>query len=312
MAPPPFPRRALVLGAAAAILAAAAAPALSGCRRDANGGGETADAAGAATPARVVSLSPATTETLFALGAGASVVGRSRHCDTPEAALALPVVGGYADPSLEVVLALRPTLVAGARGPASEAIASRLEERGIPTYFPRTESVAEVQAMIVGLGARVGRGAEATAVNAAMDARFAEVARAVEAARREAGAAPPPRVLFVFGKEPVVVAGPGSFPHELLLRAGAANAVTEGGTYPLLGLERVALLDPDVVLDGSVPHEGSGQALSAARPGWSTVRAVREGRVRLLRDATPLRPGPRLAEGAAVLARLLHPGLALP
>lgn len=316
-----LPRRLFLSGATLAAAAAVAA-----CRRDEesatralrDGAGDDAGPGGGGGAVRVVSLSPATTETLFALGAGARVVGRSRHCDTPPEAQALPVVGGYADPSLEAILALRPTLVAGARGPASEAIAQRLEARGLATYFPRTESVAEVQAMIQGLGARVARPREASLAITLMNARFRELADAVAAARERArargagGAATPPRVLFVFGKEPVVVAGPGSFPGELLERAGARNVVTEGGAYPTLGLERVALLDPDVVIDGSVPHEGAGEALSANRPGWRTVRAVREGRVALLRDASPLRPGPRLAEGAVVLARLLVPDLGLP
>src|SRR5262245_30159616 len=90
-------------------------------------------------PLRVVSLAPSTTEALFAIGAGADVVGRSRYCDYPPEAASLPAVGGYADPSIEAIVALRPTLVVGARGPAGPALEEALQARAIDTFFPETE-----------------------------------------------------------------------------------------------------------------------------------------------------------------------------
>src|SRR5258707_11591621 len=90
---------------------------------------------------RIVSLSPNTTETVFALGAGDRVVGRSRFCDYPPEVLAIPSVGGYVDPSLEAILALAPTLVVGARGPGGPALAEKLAAIGIATFFPPAESM---------------------------------------------------------------------------------------------------------------------------------------------------------------------------
>ena len=86
------------------------------------------------------------------VGAGASMVGRSRYCDFPPEALRLPQVGGYVDPSFEAILALRPDLVIGARGPSGSALAEKLEARGIATYFPPTESFGAIDVMILGLG----------------------------------------------------------------------------------------------------------------------------------------------------------------
>ena len=131
---------------------------LVGCRK--SPAPAKADAGGAV---RVVSLSPSTTETLFVIGAGDRVVGRSRYCDWPPEVAKLPVIGGYVDPSFEAILALRPDLVTGARGPAGAAMSERLDARGISTFLPQTESFAQIDTMILGLGERTGHTSEAKA-----------------------------------------------------------------------------------------------------------------------------------------------------
>ncbi|HLM73772.1 MAG TPA: ABC transporter substrate-binding protein, partial [Polyangiaceae bacterium] len=82
-------------------IAALAALLIPGCKQR--------GASGAGT--RVISLSPSTTEAVFAIGAGALLVGRSKHCDFPPEAQTLPVVGGYSDPSLEAIIGINPTVV---------------------------------------------------------------------------------------------------------------------------------------------------------------------------------------------------------
>jgi len=257
----------------------------------------------AGVPARVVSLSPSTTEAVAALGALPSLVGRSRYCDWPPEVTKLPEVGGYVDPNLEAIVALRPDLVVGARGPAGRRIDDVLRARGVATYFPPTESVADIFAMIRGLGARLGREPAAARVVAAIESKLAAIASATRALAR-------PRVLLLFGVEPVVAAGPESFGDELVARAGGANVVTSGGSYPTLDIEAVAGLDPDVVVDAAVAEEHGAQRIDAKGP-WSRVRAVREGHVVALTDEAALRPGPRVADGVAVLARAVHPGLVI-
>ena len=259
----------------------------------------------AGADARVVSLSPSTTETLFVIGAGPRVVGRSRYCDWPPEVTKLPQIGGYVDPSYEAILALRPDLVTGARGPAGAAMSERLEARGIKTYLPRTESFAEISAMILGLGERTGHMAEAQAKVTALDAQVAAIEKATASLPRR-------RVLLVFGLEPVSVAGPGSFADEMIRRAGGINAVTEGGGYPTLGIERVITIDADVVLNAAMAEAHGNERIRKDTPGWSKVRAVVEGHVVPLTDESVLRPGPRVGDGLTVLARAIHPDLALP
>ncbi|MDB4943759.1 MAG: Vitamin transporter, B12-binding component BtuF [Labilithrix sp.] len=272
--------------------------ALGGCRKV----GPAEDAGG---EPRVVSLSPSTTEALFAIGAGRQVVGRSRYCDYPPEVQALPQIGGYVDPSYEAILALRPTLVTGARGPSGSALSEKLGARGIGTFFPQTESFAEIDRMILGLGERTHHEAEARAKVAAIDAQVAAIETALASVPRA-------RVLLVFGLEPISVAGPGGFADEMIRRAGGTNVVTEGSAYPVLGVERVLTLDPDVVVNAAMAEAHGAERIGKETPGWSRVRAVAAGHVVPLTDEAVLRPGPRIGDGLATLARAIHPGVALP
>ena len=255
---------------------------------------------------RVVSLGPATTETLFALGAGAATVGRSRYCDKPKEALALPQVGGFTDINLEAILALRPDLVTGVRGPAGNAVVLALEERHVRTYFPETESKAQIEALVLGLGELTGKASEARALVAKMEAD-------VEAIRAAVATKPKRRVLLMYGRAPLVVAGSGSFADEMLRLAGLENACVSKDHYPSIDVEKVLALDPDALLDASV-----GMGMDAddpayfAQPGWSKVRAVKEKRVHHVANMDVMRPGPSFASGVATLARLVHGPAGLP
>ncbi len=254
---------------------------------------------------RVVSLSPSTSEALFAMGAGDRLVGRSRYCDYPEAVKKLPQVGGYVDPSFEAILALKPDLVVGARGPAGSAVTQRLESLGVATYFPPTESFAEIDQMLLGIGERTAHANEAKEAVRKIHERLDAIAKAVATKPRV-------RVLLVFGLEPLSVAGPGSFPNEMLEHAGAVNVVREGNAYPTLGMEHVLSLDPDVVINAAMAEERAAERLNANAPGWGRVRAVKENKIVVLASEAVLRPGPRIAEGVAIIARALHPDVNVP
>jgi iron complex transport system substrate-binding protein len=252
---------------------------------------------------RIVSVAPSTTESLFVIGAGDRVVGRSPYCDWPVETARVPIVGGLS-PDLEVILQLRPDLVVGPRGAAISKLADQLEARGIATWFPTAESLGSIDQVILGLGDRTGHGEDARHVVAALEARAHAVTQAV-------AGEPRPRVLLVVGVAPVVAAGPASFVDELLRLAGAVNVVDSGPAWPTLGFERIVELDPDIVIDSSGGPERIAHVTPRAS-GWSGVRAVRDGHVVVLDDERVLRPGPRIAEGLAVLARSLHPGSPVP
>jgi len=255
---------------------------------------------------RVVSLAPSMTESLHAIGAGPLLVGRTTHCDRPAEVRSLPSVGGYAEPDVERVLGLAPTLVVGERGPAGPSLEERLRGHGIATFFPPTTTVAEVGAMLVGLGQRVGRAAEGEGARANLEASIARIA----SWSRER---PSVSAVMVFDAKPLFVAGPGGFPDELLRLAGGTNAVTGGGAFPTLDVERLLALDPAVIVDATDTLEGPSRLI--ALEGWERLSAVRAGRVRKLASDAAMRPGPRLAEGLLAVVRALHgevPALEVP
>jgi len=254
---------------------------------------------------RVVSLTPNTTETVFALDAGHRLVGRSRHCDYPIQATSIPTVGGYVDPSLETILGLRPDLVVGARGPIGRSMVDKLEARGTECFFPPTESVSEIFAMIQGLAERLNTKSEGARLLQSIQDRLRHIKELV-------ANKPSPRTLLVFGQTPISVAGPESFPSEMLALAGCTNAVDSGTRYPILGIETLIVLDPDLIIDATMAGSANTEPIGPGRAGWASIRAVREGHVVRLDNDTILRPGPRLAEGVALLAHHTHDGLQLP
>jgi len=247
---------------------------------------------------RVVSLSPSTTEAMFAIGAGDTLVGRSRYCDFPAEAAKLPQVGGYVDPNLEAILGLAPDLVIGARGPLGTQVTDALDQRGIRWFFPKTESFDEIRTMLRALGEQTGHKDSAeqlvTQIDQSLRTTHDLIAQRVH-----------PRVLLVFGLEPIVVAGPTGFTNELLTAGGAVNAVSAGDAYPTLGMEKVLALDPDVVLNAVMSEAHAATRIATGAPGWGELRAVKEGRVRYLTDESILRPGPRVAEAARTIAHSL-------
>jgi iron complex transport system substrate-binding protein len=298
---------AVATAASLAVAALAALAPLAACSRSSPTPATTTSGAnGLASPvaapldaslaSRVVSISPATTEALFAIGAGDHVVGRSRYCDWPPEATKLPVVGGILDADLEAIVQLSPDLLVGGPGPPSDALAQKLAPFKVPTWFPRVDSFADIEAMVLGAGDRTGHAEDARRVVDGPDGIRARVAAVEHAVAGEAA----PRVLFVVDLSPVVAAGPGDFIDEMIRRAGGANALDVGGAWQNLGFERIVDLDPDVVvdassangeaLDASSANGGSGATrIQAKAAGWAEVRAVREGHVVTLNDARVLR-----------------------
>ena len=242
---------------------------------------------------------------MFAIHAGDRLVGRSRYCDYPEQARALPEVGGYTDPNFEAILALHPDLVVGGRGPAGPQLEERLAAHGAKTFFPETETLAQIDSMVLGLGDRTDHASDARALVSAMHAREDQVAKAV-------AGLPKPKVLLVYGLTPTVTAGPGSFADEIISRAGGTNVVTAGGPYPVIGMEQVLALDPDVVLNAAMQESRSVALIAKDAPGWKSVRAIATDHVVALTDESVLRPGPRVGDAIAIVARAIHPGLELP
>lgn len=257
-------------------------------------------AAAAAAPQRIVSLKPSITDTVVALGLGDRLVGVTRFCEVPAGMQRPEVVADYTRPFAERIIALTPDLVLGSQENSSRRSIENLQRAGIAVkIYPFTdlsETLASIRAIAKDLG-----------VPAAGEQLAAKVERSLAELAKRYATATPTRVVAVWGTRPLVVAGPGTYLDELLTKVGARNAVT--GTrirYPRLGLEELIALNPDAILDLSMGSEAvEGAARERPWDGITELAAVRKGRVITL-DTDLFRAGPRLPEGLAKLAQMLH------
>lgn len=242
---------------------------------------------------RVVTLAPSLTETMFALGRSSALVGVSRWDDDPRVAT-LPRVGAADSVSLESILGLRPQLVmAQPTGPTRQSLRV-LGQLGIPVLLLPTETMEETARSLRSAGRVVGAAAEGRRLARELE----ETRQALRAATRDL---PHPRVLLVVGREPLVVAGPGSYLSDMLVDVGGINAADDvarpWSTYPL---ERAVAGKPDVVLDGSRDGDAGKTAGVQKLPGLEDARWVSPP------TSAMLRPGPSLTQGLRELAVLLH------
>jgi iron complex transport system substrate-binding protein len=250
-------------------------------------------------PQRIVSLTPALTEILFAVGAGDRVVGVTQYCDFPPAAKTRPKVGGYVNPSVEAVLALKPDLVIVSPGPGNRDAALAMRRAGLRLEIVPAETLEESLAAIE-IVARVA-GDEAKG----RDLRTAVRARLDAVAKRSAGT-PRTRTLFCIQTDPIIAAGRDTLPSQLLELAGGLNVVGVA-RYPRLDVEAVAAARPELILQSRMDlASGDAHAEDAFWKRWPSIPAVAHGRVVVLRDDLALRPGPRVADAAEELAAILH------
>jgi iron complex transport system substrate-binding protein len=244
-----------------------------------------------ARPARVVSLAPSLTDTVVALGQTSRLVGVTRYDTAPEVK-SIPRVGGFLDPSPEVVLGLRPDLVLWLADGGALPVVRRIADLGVPVLAIPVVGVPDVLRMVRAVGSALGEPAAGERLAAGLEAAVAAAeARAAGRARR--------RTLLVIGRDPLVVAGPGSWPDALLRIAGGENVVRGDRPWPIYSLERAVADDPDLVIDAAVNEPADAIARLDAIP------AVKAGRVVRLPDDRVLRPGPQLPEALSQLQSAL-------
>jgi iron complex transport system substrate-binding protein len=251
-------------------------------------------------PERIVSIGPSNTEFLFALGAGDRVVGDDDFSDQPAAAKTKDHVGGV-KVSLEKVVSLKPDLIVTVK--FSDGTIEALSQTAAVVLVVDPQSLADVTRTATLLGKAVGADGDglARSIQDKLDAVKAKTATA-------------PR-LKVFDEEDasdltkLYTVGPGSFLNDLITLAGGTNVAAAAKTaYPTISTEEVIQADPDVIVLDDAAFGTTVDAI-AKRPGWATLSAVTNQRVYPLDANLMSRPGPRVAEAADTLARLVHPEL---
>lgn len=261
-----------------------------------------------AVPHRVVSLTPAATETAFALGDGSRIVGVVQDVTPyPAAVKSLPVVATYQGADIEKIVGLRPDLVlAGGADFNKPSDIAKLRSLGIPVLVVSAKDVPGVLADVALEATALGESARGAELAASMQARMDAITAAASAS------GPKPRVFYeldatnqLFGPAPdSFVTG--------LITAGGGDPITSGqaGVYSI-SLEKLVAADPQVIVLGDADY-GATAAQVAKRPGWEGMSAVKDGAIRPVDDTVVTRPGPRLPDGLRDLALAIHPDLQLP
>ncbi len=266
--------------------------------------------AGSMERRRIVTLAPSLTEAVFALGAGDRVVGVGDYATWPPEVSSLPRVGGLMNPNVERLLGLHPDLVLiPSPIPRLEAACAGA---GIPVFRVPMEDLHQVRDGLLRLAALLGREERGRELVAELD-------RGLDRVRAATAGLPRPTVLLVVDRpetgalQQVVVAGPGTFLDELLGIAGGHNAFPDAARrYFTPSLEEVLRRRPDVILELRAGAPDPGTLELRARRAWAELFGTgRTPTVRVLTTQAVVVPGPRLVEGAAALARALHPGLEL-
>jgi iron complex transport system substrate-binding protein len=256
-------------------------------------------------PQRIVSLAPAITETLFALGLGDKLVGVTNYCDYPAEAKTKPKVGGFSTPSAELVVAAKPDLVLATK--INESYVPQLEQAGLTVVTIESLNLPQVLGNIQLIGQVTGASEAANNLTADMQKRIDSITTKVSRLPDEQK----PAVYFEIWPDPLTTGGSKSFVNSLITMAGGKNIAGDvEQDWVNLSPEMVLARDPKVAI---LCHHGSSlQTVEQfkSRKGWEQVSAIKNNRIGLVSDEnTVVRTGPRVVEGFEYMARLIHPDL---
>ncbi|MEW6732194.1 MAG: cobalamin-binding protein [Acidobacteriota bacterium] len=255
-------------------------------------------------PKRIISLAPNITEILFALDLGPRIVGVTTYCNYPPQATTIDKVGDTLRPNLEQIIALHPDLVLISTASQLQQFLAKLTEAGIPIFVLKSPSVEATLHSIVTVGQLTNRETQAKALVNQLRGRLATIAEKV-------AGKPRPKVFFVVGTEPLITAGRDAFITDLINFAGGDSISADvAAEWPAYSAETVIARAPDIILvPGWHANEQASDEKNGLKlpPGLEVTPAVRNGRTHTINPDLILRPGPRIVDGLAEMARLFHP-----
>ena len=257
-------------------------------------------------PERIVSLSPANSEILFALGLDEKIVGVTEYCTYPEAALSKEKIGGFSTVNIEKVSVLNPDLIVAADGNSEETV-SHLRELGFTVITINADTIDTTLDDILLLGKATGADDEAEALVSSMKEDLAEIAEKTSAEEK-------PTILHCMWTDPLWVSGSGTFQDEMITAAGGVNAAADEGGWVALTMEKFLTMNPDIIVVDSGNGMGVG-ADDALRdfflkdPRMQSLSAVQNEQVYVVNADIIDRGGPRIVEGVEALAEIAHPDI---
>lgn len=262
-----------------------------------------------AYPQRIVSLAPANTQVIFAVGAGSNVVGVTDYDKYPYNFTSwieegnMSSIGNYYQPAIEPIVALNPDLVVASLG--SVDAAAQLRGLGYNVLVLNPVNLSSILRDMLAVGKATGHDAEAQAAVAGLQARIDAVVSGV------ANATNRPKVYHEIWSDPFMSVGSASFVNDIITMAGGQN-IFENATdaYPVISAEAIIELNPDVMVfptQMGVESFWGNYSTVAARDGWANINAVKNGKMYTVNGDIIDEPGPRQVDSLEIMAKILHP-----
>ncbi len=258
-----------------------------------------------AVPQRIVSLSPSTTELMFAIGAGHQLVGATDHCNYPPAAAKLTRVGGgtLQGISRETILSLSPDLIL-CKWDSHQPLIEPFERFKVPIMAVCPDTLAELYEEATLLGRVTGHMSEASELVENMKRRVVALTSWVDSVPMDQRR----RAFYEVWDEPLMTAGPKSFIGEMLEMGGMKNIFSDATVrYPRISDEVVLDRDPEVILAPSTHRAQVSLESLAKRQGWDRITAVRKRQVFLIDGDQVSRCGPRMLDALEEMIRAVYP-----
>lgn len=262
--------------------------------------------AGGEVPKRIISTAPSITEILYALGAEDELVGVTSYCDFPPEARKKPVIGDFASPNLEAILAQDPDLVVILSGRTD--LEEKMKPFSLPILVLEHETLAKIYRSIRILGERIDRKDEAASLVALIERKLERIQARLQGMPRK-------EVLFLVGRNSgsltdIYVVGPHSYLGELISLAGGENIFYDmPASYPKVSIEQILTRNPEIIVDMSSMEQPDETTVTQALEIWAQfpgIRAVRNRHVHIVSSDVFLVPGPRVAEAVENLAEIFH------
>lgn len=253
-------------------------------------------------PQRIISLSPSTTEILFAVGMGDRVIGVDEYSDYPEEVKDKTKIGSYLTPNLEIIISLKPDLILVSDMTSKDDVAI-LEEKGLTVVVLAPRDIDGIIQDIRLVGAIGNNSAEANNLADSLEQRI----NAITSKTSNSNINRPSVYIEYY---PYWTYGPGSFGNDLILMAGGRNiASTTITAYPEITSEFLIASNPEIIIFTVGYHASTTVEDITNRAGWDATDAVKYNRIYTIDDDIMARPGPRIVDAFEQLAEMIHPEL---
>jgi len=252
-------------------------------------------------PKRIISLAPSITEILFAIGLDEEIIGVTKFCDYPPKAKGKTKVGGYYNPSLEMIVSLKPDLVVAAADGPNESHIKKLANLDIPFFVIKPRTVDEIIEAMNTLAEVTGKEATAKKTIAKIKERVDQIDKQVKSIPIEKRL----KVFYALDHTDLYTTGKNTFANDLIVRAGGINIASDSNGWFKYSLESLVLKNPDIIITGRMEKQKH-EDIVAMWQKYKMLPAVADNRIYTIDNNWLSRPGPRAIDALEKMVELLY------